>query len=132
MAGRLGTTTREVERKSAELLKDTPWRSETPNAERAREERHRALDKTDQPYMVCVFGLLDYGVLWVGPDGGADATSDADRERAARREMRWWQERIREGMHMSPFTRSPMEGDIQVRQQWDLDELTAAIRESYR
>lgn len=124
---------RDVEAWSRELLRHTPWKTESPTEERKREEEHRALPRERQPFMVVVFGMLDYGVLWIGPAGaeGEDPDGRARRERQAETELAWWAERVHNGMWMIGFTRQPHENDLQVRQQWDLDDLTQAIRSSY-
>jgi hypothetical protein len=121
-----------IARWSRDLLKHTPWKTESLNEERARRERHRALPRDDQPYMVVVFGMLSYGVLWIGDDGGVGHVSDHDRKQVAEREATWWRDQIRGGLEMIPFTRNPLPHDIQVRQQWDLDALACAILDSYR
>lgn len=139
---------REIEKWSKELLKDTPMKVESYHERREREDAHRALPKDRQPFMVIIMGMLDYGVLWIGPEGTEDEndmppamlastamhlpSGTQKREAQAEREANWWREKIREGMWMLPFTRDPSEHDIQVRQQWDLDALTEAIMQSYR
>ena len=131
---RSNLTMREMDERSRELLKDTPMRAEGYNAEREREQAHRALPKGRQPFMVVFMGMLDYGVLWIGDEGPRGETRAECRLRKikAEREMEWWAKEIDKGLHMIPFTRDPSRHDLQVRQQWDLDALTDAIRRSYR
>lgn len=116
--------TRLTARDSVELLKHTPMYVESRSERDEREQRHRALPQSQQPWMVCYFGMLDYGVLWIGPDNGPERDADAEAE--------WWRDQIRDGLEILPFSRRPEPHSVMVRQQWDLDELTKAIRDSYR
>lgn len=107
---------------SKELLKDTPMHTESYHETREREEAHRALPDERQPWMVCYFGMLDYGVLWIGPEAGTEEQAES--------EAQWWRDRIGEGLELLPFDRRPLAHQVMVRQQWDLDALVKAIRET--
>lgn len=93
---------------------------------RAKEEEWRALPDDQQPYLVVVFTALDYTVM-----------SEFATERRAEREAEWLRGQLRKiqraGLKaISPFSGAWADGgDIMVRQQWDLDALTRAIRDSY-
>lgn len=123
---------RERERWSRDLLKHTPMVAEQWGDDRAREEAHRSVADDDQPFMVVYFGMLDYGVLWVGEYGNGAGLAQAYRREVAERELEWWRARIEEGLELLPFAREPLAHCVQVRQQWSLDSLERAIRDSYR
>lgn len=128
------TATRKITaRESEQLLKHTPMREEGHNAEHKREDEHRSLPKGRQPFLVIFMGIFDYGVLWIGPAGfrGESYMERKARERAAEKEADWWRSKINKGMEVLPFTRDPSPHDVMVRQQWDLDELAAAIQRGY-
>lgn len=110
-------------RQSADLLSDTPMKTESISNRRRREDEHRAIPQEEQPFMVCYMGMLDYGVLWIGPRNGS--------EEVAEEEAQWWREKIERGLEILPFSRRPEAHMVMVRQQWDLDALTKAIHDSY-
>jgi hypothetical protein len=82
----------------------------------------RALPKEEQPWLIVCFGMLDYWTL------------SAHTERAvAESELAWWQHKASSpgGLALLPISRHISKHDFQIRQQWDLDDLTAAIHSSY-
>jgi len=118
------TKTFNERKRGEELLSNTPMKREGWNEQREREEAHRALPQEEQPYMVIFMGMLDYAVLWIGEPGGSEEDAKAEMQR-------WASEMERENFWLLPFTQNPHPGDLQVRQQWSLDSLVAAIQRSY-
>lgn len=108
------------EHDSRDILRHTPMKSESRDDQWAREQRHRAMLKDDQPYMVVIMGIFDYGVLSIN-----------ETQEQAERELAWWQGMVRQGLAIHPFSSRPSPNDLMVRQQWDLDALTAAIHRGY-
>jgi hypothetical protein len=117
---------REGEKRAKELLKGTPVATESYNAQRARQEAHRALPQGEQPWMVVYMGMLGYDVLWIAQDGSEES------KRIAETEVEFWAKEFEKGMPMPGRTREPHRSDLQIRQQWDLDHLTRAILDSYQ
>ena len=99
---------------------------ESYHEERAREQAHRALPNSEQPWMVICFGILTYKVIWTAPDGSPESCE------AAERELDWWQSQAERGdLAVLPLSRHVARGDFQLQQQWSLDQLSQAIRDSY-
>jgi hypothetical protein len=90
---------------------------ETWSEKRAREDAHRSMEPGEQPYMVVCFGILSYRVIEV-----------CDTRHHAECSLAVWQEHARRGGLAVPhLTDDVSPHDFQVRQQWDLDALVAAI-----
>lgn len=101
------------------------------NDDRKLEAEWRTLSQDEQPYLVVYFGMLGYQILAV-----------CDTEPEAEEVLTVWTvcavlgnlgggSKYGNGLRLKGWTRCVSPHDLQIRQQWDLDDLTSAIIGSY-